>query len=131
MGLKIFFDEIPGGNYTSSNYAGGILHHWIWNGVDKVDEIGDFLLKKGYIFRGRTPAQAMTSGAMKKHLTRVEMNSLYKSNFSVEYFDGNGSMYCKHYFNTNRLLMKVNILTVISILGSVASIIGMILSAIK
>jgi hypothetical protein len=104
MDYKNFFKEITGGNYTHNNHEGGILHHWVWDKVDKVDEIGNFLIKKGYTFQERYPTSGMISGAMPRHITRVEMHSLSEYNFTVEYFDGDGSMYCNHYYNAKKII---------------------------
>jgi hypothetical protein len=131
MSLKNFFNEVHGGVYTSDSHAGGILHHWVWNNVNKVDEIGKFLRNKGFTVLGIDQPRAINTGAMAQCLTRVEMNDVNARCFSVEYFDGNGSMYYIQYFDTRWMIKKMHFLTLVSVAGSIASIIGLILSLIK
>jgi hypothetical protein len=131
MNLKNFFNKVDGSVYNSSSHAGGILHHWVWNNVDKVNEISKFLRSKGFTVQGIDQPRAMNTGAMAQCLTRVEMNDVNARCFSVEYFDGTGSMYCIQYFDTRWLIKKVNFLTLVSVAGSIASIIGLILFLIK
>jgi hypothetical protein len=131
MNFEAFFDKLNKPRYQKNHYAGGILHHWEWDNVDKVDEIGNFLIKNGYTFQNRYPADGVVGGAMHKNETRVEYNTGdSKNTFSVEYFDGNGNMYCKHYYHSDKLNKSIDFVKIISIIGSIASIIGVILTII-
>ncbi|GMO21982.1 MAG: hypothetical protein Ta2B_00880 [Termitinemataceae bacterium] len=131
MNYENFFNKVVGGVYSSGIINGGNLHHWVWKNTDKVDEIGNFLIKKGYTFQERYPSAGTISGALQQQMTRVEMNNLTENNFAVEYFDGTGAMYCKHYYNSQKILRKLDFLTALSIFGSIASVAGLILNIIQ
>jgi hypothetical protein len=89
-----FFGVTPDG-YLSGNYSGGILYHWTWDSVDKIDELGDILVQKGYHL---TYTSSQDSGAMDWHGTRVEMNTISSPRYySVEYFDGEGNYWWRDY----------------------------------
>jgi hypothetical protein len=91
---KNFFGIMPDG-YTSGNYSGGILYHWTWDSVNKMDEIAAILIQKGYHLTYTSP---QNTAAMSWHGTRVEMNTISSPRYySVEYFDGKGNCWWKDY----------------------------------
>jgi hypothetical protein len=93
---KNFFGITPD-NYTAQNFSGGILYHWTWNSVNKIDELGAILVQKGYHLTSTSPQE---TGGMLWHGTRVEMNSIDSPRYySVEYFDGQGNCWWKNYSN--------------------------------
>jgi len=126
-----FFSKIPGASFQSAgDDRTGLLYHWYWYGKDLTGEIGKFLVgekfAKGSFF---TFDEATAQG----EFTRVEMRVNADPNeivFHVEYFDGNGNS-SDQQFIKSRIKKRLDSLTVISIVGSVASLLGVVLGIIS
>ena len=126
-----YFSKISGANFEiAGNEKTGKLYHWIWDNTDKSNEIGDFLVSNGFI-KGRTVI--INNVEAKGCFTRVETHAESKSDlyrFSVEYFDGKDN--CIHQTYTKLDIGKrINSLTWITIIGSIASVVGVVLGVLS
>ncbi len=122
-----YFSKIHGGIFElGGDENTGTLYHWIWYNSNTSDKIGEFLVSKGF---KKDRFTSFTNASAKGIFTRVEMrvnNDPNEIKFFVEYFDGNGN--CNNQVYTKSEIKKsINILTCITIIGSFASVVGVII----
>jgi hypothetical protein len=93
---KDFFGIIPDvyEAYKDEIFLGRIKYQWIWDSVDKIDELGAILVQKGYHLTETRPKE--TSDA-RWHGTRIEMLSNYSQMYFLGYSDGQGNYWWKWY----------------------------------
>ncbi|NLI53238.1 MAG: hypothetical protein GX417_02820 [Clostridiales bacterium] len=122
-----YFSKINGGSFELGGDAiTGKLYHWIWDNSNITDFIGEFLVGKGFK-KGRT----ITFHDVKAEgeFSRVEMQANSDSDeirFNVEYFDGKSNCISQIYTKPD-ITKRINVLTCITIIGTIASIAGVVL----
>lgn len=121
-----FFSKIPGAQFEfAGDLKAGPLYHWYWYDADKTDVIVKFLLSKKFTKGPSYTVKATIPGKF----TRVELPVNPDPNeivFHVEYFDGNGNCNIKQYAKSI-VKKRIDILTLISIIGSIASVTSLVL----
>ena len=122
-----FFSKFHGGNFElGGDEETGTLYHWIWDNSNITEKIGEFLLSKGF---KKGEFSSFNNATAKGEFTRVEMrinSDPNETKFYVEYFDGNNNCNCQIYTKSD-IKSKINVLTCISVVGSIASVIGVVL----
>lgn len=123
-----FFSSIQGGRFElGGDKDTGLLYHWIWDNSNTTEKIDEFLLKKRFI-KGQSASS--DNATAEGRFTRVEMrvnDDPNETKFHVEYFDGNKNC-TDQIYTRSAIKSKIDILTCISVFGSVASIVGVVLS---
>lgn len=124
---KQFFSQIRGAVFKiEGSESTGPLYHWMWYGKNISGRVGKLLTSKGFVKNGTVTSRRTNAEG---EFTRAETNADSdhdKIMFHVEYFDGKGNNTCQEYIKPN-IEKKINTLTWISIVGSIASIIGVVL----
>ncbi len=126
MKICKFFSSI-GESVFSVSYVeqGGILCHWVWDGIDTTEKISSFLLKKKFTEMNKRDDRETD---LKEKRTRVE---LYVSNpwitcFRVQHIKGDGTMSEQGFYKEHRFKEKLTWIVILSIVGSIASLLSLI-----
>jgi hypothetical protein len=126
-----FFSKIPGASFQSAGDGKtGPLYHWYWYDKDLTGEIEKFLIGKKFAKGSFFTFDKSTAHGK---FTRVEMPVNADPNeivFHVEYFDDNGNCKDQQFIKSN-IKKRLDFLTVISITGSIASVVGVVLGIIS
>ena len=124
---QTFFSKIHGASFKlGGDERTGTLYHWVWDNSNSSEKIGEFLVGKGFI---KGLLTSFTEVSAKGKFTRVEMRVDSDPNeisFHVEYFDGNGNCSDQVYTKSD-IRKRISILTYITVIGSIASIVGVII----